>query len=381
MRPPSKCSRNDIVTEAFFPELGFYALPGHVVDPTPFFGELAEADRLGIGSVWISERLNTKDIGVLTGAALARSERIAVASGLINNLPLRNPMIVASYAATATMLSGNRFALGIGRGTDSLVERAGIAHAGDQLVEDYVAILRRLWGGETVTYDGPAGRFDKATLGLTLDAPPPVLMGAVGFRNCEWAGRFCDGVLLNTFWTSEATAEGIRRIRASAEAAGRDPSKVKVWAILAAACEVSEEIELKTIIRRLNTYLLFPRQWKATLKINGWDPAVAERLTASLAQIDGAKKSGTIGDEHTSRDFDDLRRMRDLWPTEWISSSTATGSAEHCARCVLERFEAGADGVVFHASAPENLAPLLRAWARIRPEARFIGRSATPGVP
>ncbi|MET0984391.1 MAG: TIGR03857 family LLM class F420-dependent oxidoreductase [Steroidobacteraceae bacterium] len=365
----------------FFPELGFYTLPGHVFDPRPALREIDDADRLGLGSVWISERLNTKDIGVLTGAAIVRSERIGVASGLMNNLPLRNAMVVASYAATSMMLSNNRFTLGIGRGTDSLEDRLGIPHASDQLVEDYVDILRRLWRGEVVTYDGPAGRFNGATLGLKLGVPPPVVLGAVGFKNCEWAGRFCDGVLFNTFWTAEATAEGVRRVRASAEAAGRDPAKIKIWAILAAACEVSEEIELTTIVRRLNTYLFFPRQWNATLRVNRWDPAVAERLRAALKEIDrGRSSAGTIGDESTSRDLEDIRRMRELWPREWIDTSTATGSAAHCVKCVRDRFDAGVDGVAFHASTPANLSSLLAAWDKVRPSDAFAGRVANPGL-
>lgn len=364
----------------FFPELGFYTLPGHVFAPNAIFEEMTDADALGLGSAWISERLNTKDIGILTGACIARSNRMAVASGLINNLPLRNPMVIASYAATAMMLSENRFTLGIGRGTDSLEKMVGIPHAGDQLVEDYVDILRRLWRGERVDYEGPAGSFDGATLGFALETPPPVFMGAVGFKNCEWAGRFCDGVLLNTFWSPEATAEGVRRIRASAESVGRDPSKIKVWAILATACDVSEEVELLTIVRRLNTYLFFPRQWKATMRINNWNPATAERLQAALAEIDGGQKGGTIGDENTSRDLDQIRRMRDLWPREWIDEATATGSAVHCAQAVQDRFDAGVDGVVFHASAPSNLASLLDQWAVKRDALCFDARSPNPGL-
>jgi probable F420-dependent oxidoreductase len=368
------------MTERFFPELGFYTLPGHVFAPTPMFDEVADAERLGLGSVWISERLNTKDIGVLTGACIARTERMGVASGLINNLPLRHPMVVASYAATAMMLSNNRFALGIGRGTDSLEVPLGIPHASDQMVEDYVDILRRLWRGERVSYKGPVGELNGATIGMPLETPPPVIMGAVGFKNCEWGARFCDGVLFNTFWTAEATAEGVRRIRASAEAAGRDPSKIKIWSILAAACEVPEEVELMTIIRRLNTYLFFPRQWNATMRVNGWDEATTNKLKEALAKIDGERKGGTIGDESTSRDLDHLRRMRDAWPREWIETSTATGSAEHCARCVQDRFDAGVDGVVFHASTPANLAPLLDAWSRRRNASQFAGRVGNPGL-
>jgi hypothetical protein len=33
-----------------YPELGFYTLPGHVFAPNPIFQEMADADRIGLGS-------------------------------------------------------------------------------------------------------------------------------------------------------------------------------------------------------------------------------------------------------------------------------------------------------------------------------------------
>ncbi len=317
---------------------------------------------------------------VLTGAAIARTDKMAVASGLISNVNLRNPLVVASYAATAVMLSNNRYALGVGRGADAIAQISGSPPITKQLLEDYVDILRRLWRGEVVNYNGPAGKLQNATLGMKLDVPPPIFMGAVGFKNCEWAGKFADAVLLNTFWTKEATEEGVRIVRRSAEQAGRDPARIKVWAILAAACEVPEELELNYIIRRLNTYLFFPRQWDATCKINNWDPKVADRLREELARIDGKPRAGTMGDENTSRNLDDIRRMRELWPQEWVNGSSAVGSAAHCAQCVQDRFDAGADGVVFHASAPAYLESLLKEWAKRRQVGKFDGMSPTPGL-
>lgn len=148
------------------------------------------------------------------------------------------------------------------------------------------------------------------------------------------------------------------------EQAGRDPQSIKIWSILATACEVSEEVELRYIIRRLNTYLFFPRQWNATCKVNNWDREIADDLVRALKEIDGAARAGTIGDEHTSRELADIRKMRDLWPSEWVAESPATGSAKHCAQCVLDRFYAGVDGVTFHATSPANLASLLEAWPK-----------------
>ena len=71
-----------------------------------------------------------------------------------------------------------------------------------------------------------------------------------------------------------------------------------------------------------------------------------------------------------------LRAIRELIPAEWLPA--ASGSPEQCARRIADQFAAGADGVILHASLPHEVAPVLEAWARIRPSARFEGRSARP---
>src|SRR5271168_4066012 len=45
-----------------FPEFGFYALPGNALDPTEAIEEITTGEELGLGSVWLSERFNTKNV-------------------------------------------------------------------------------------------------------------------------------------------------------------------------------------------------------------------------------------------------------------------------------------------------------------------------------
>ncbi|MDB5699497.1 MAG: luciferase-like monooxygenase, partial [Alphaproteobacteria bacterium] len=182
---------------AAFPELGYYSLPGHVSDPTALVDEVRLGEELGLGSVWISERLNTKNVEVLSGLAAAHTTRMGIAAGLIANLPLRNPLVVAAYGSTMALLTKNRFALGIGRGQDPLSDAAGVARLNFKLLEDWIAILRALWRGEAVTYSGPAGTLNGLSLGLKLDVPPPILMAVMGDKTSYWAGRHCDGVIYN----------------------------------------------------------------------------------------------------------------------------------------------------------------------------------------
>ena len=46
------------------PELGFYALGGHVESPREMYGELALAERLGLGTAFFSERFNVKELEI-----------------------------------------------------------------------------------------------------------------------------------------------------------------------------------------------------------------------------------------------------------------------------------------------------------------------------
>jgi hypothetical protein len=74
---------------------------------------------------------------------------------------------------------------------------------------------------------------------------------------------------------------------------------------------------------------------------------------------------------------EDLQQLADrLLPAEWLAAS-ATGSAARCAARVQDQLDAGADSVVLHGATPTELAPVLDAWAQVRPD----GLDALPANP
>ena len=62
---------------------------------------------------------------------------------------------------------------------------------------------------------------------------------------------------------------------------------------------------------------------------------------------------------------DQLARIGELLPAEWLAAA-ATGSPEQCAAAVQAQLDLGVDGVILHGSPPEDLAPVLPAYRRIR---------------
>ncbi|MGH9808740.1 MAG: TIGR03857 family LLM class F420-dependent oxidoreductase [Terriglobia bacterium] len=365
----TESGRRSGAARELFGELGFYTLPGNALDSRPILDDPIVAEELGLGSIWIGERFGRKDAGVIAGAAAALSQRLGIATAVLGQLGLRHPLAIAGFASTMMEVSQGRFALGLGRGVDRVADATGTPRITFAYLEHLIDVLRRLWRGERVDHQSAIGTMHGATLGMTLEPPPPVIMGAMGDKTCRWAGRHCDGVVLNSLWSTEAVAHSTRLIREGAEEAGRDPKSVRVWTILITACEVPETTMLETIVRRMNTYMYLPFFTKELCRVNGWDPAKVAQITAELQAVDASNSAavGTLGDEHTSRDLDVLRRMREIYPDDWIHQANAVGDRHHCAKAVRDRLEAGADGILFHGSTPQDLAPLLKCWPEYRP--------------
>ena len=215
------------------PELGCYGLAGHTADPADLLDEVRTAEELGLGAVFLSERFNVKDAGVLAGAAAAVSSRIGIGTAATNH-NTRHPLVTATMATTLHRLSGGRYAFGLGRGFDLLFDVMGLPRVTGAQLEDAIAIYRTLWsGGSVVGHEGPAGSFPYLSQDSSFDERIPVLMTAIGDRTLELAGRVADGVVLHTFLTDEALARSVATVRRAADEAGRDPGSVRVWAVLA----------------------------------------------------------------------------------------------------------------------------------------------------
>ncbi len=357
-----------MATQERMVELGCYGLAGHVDDPRVLLDEVRDAERIGLGSVFLSERFNVKEAATLCGAAAAVSEEVGIATG-VTNTPTRHPLVTAAWANTMHELTRGRFALGIGRGIAPLLDIMGIPRITMAQMEDAVGIYRRLWKGEPVVgHDGPAGRYPFLSLG-SFDNDIPVLAACLGFKTMRWAGRVLDGVILHTFVTDDALARCVAEVRAGADEAGRDPASVRVWSVLATLHQPDHERMLRGITGRMATYL--QAYGDALVAMNGWDPAPLERFRADpvVQSVPGAIDAVATVEQ--------LEHIQTLIPEVWLPA--AVGAADHCARRVLDQLDAGADGVILHGSAPAELERVVEAYAKVRPEDAFEGRASNPG--
>ena len=259
-------------SEELMTELGFYTLAGHSDSPRDLVDEVRLADELGLGAAFISERFNLKDAPTLCGAAAAASERIGIATAATNH-NTRHPLITATFATTMHRLTGGRFTLGLGRGFDGLFRAMGLPPIRSDQILDAITIFRKLWSGGTIAgHDGPAGRYPYLHQDDTFHEEIPVMLVAIGEKTLEFAGGCMDAVVLHTFLSDEALERSVAAVRRGAERAGRDPSKVRVWSVLATVGDhIDEGLRLKKTVGRLASYL---RGYGDVLvRANQWDPS------------------------------------------------------------------------------------------------------------
>ncbi len=156
---------------------------------------------------------------------LAALTSLELVTGIII-LPQRQTALTAKQAAEVDLLTSGHFRLGVGLGWNAVEYEAlgkDFSNRGRR-IEEQVALMRRLWTEQSVTFDGDYERVTAAGLApLPVQRPIPVWFGAMSRRAYERAGRLADG------WFPQVPPgpqldEARAIVAGTAREAGRDPS-------------------------------------------------------------------------------------------------------------------------------------------------------------
>jgi alkanesulfonate monooxygenase SsuD/methylene tetrahydromethanopterin reductase-like flavin-dependent oxidoreductase (luciferase family) len=151
------------------------------------------AEECGFDSVWAGDHMLYRgdgrpergpwDVWAVLGAIAASTDRVALGP-LVASTAFHPPGLLARMAAAVDEISGGRFVLGLGAGWNEVEFRA-FGLPSDRLVarfEEAFEIIRRLVGGERVTF---AGRYHRVDDALLLPPPArriPIMVGSHGPR-------------------------------------------------------------------------------------------------------------------------------------------------------------------------------------------------------
>ncbi|PWU25047.1 MAG: LLM class F420-dependent oxidoreductase, partial [Candidatus Rokuibacteriota bacterium] len=189
-----------------------------------------EAERLGYTDAWSFEVDGVDCFAPLTVVGLATGMRVGTA---IANVYTRGPATLALCAAGLAEIAPGRFCLGIGSGSQPIVEtwNGGKFDRPASRVKETAEFLRRALSGERVVFRGRTFSVD----GFRLTRPPahpiPIYVAALRPGMLRVAGEVADGAILN--WLSpDDVAKSVSVVRQAATKAGRDPDAIEITARL-----------------------------------------------------------------------------------------------------------------------------------------------------
>lgn len=341
-------------------DLSVYVLPGRVTDTAAGIAEAAAAEAAGFGTVYVSERLDLKDAAVTCGALAATTRSINVGTAIIHQ-STRHPLAIASMAATLQTMSHGRFVLGVGRGLGALAPSLGTPPPTLASLEHLVSVVRRLWAGERITEQGAAGSFRGLRFSdLPTGEPPPIMLGTIGPKGLDLAGRAFDGAILHPFLTTDAVQRSADRMRSAAERADRDPAKLRIVSTVVAAPDLSPEREDIAVRARAVSYFQVRGLGELLVAANSWDPDVLQRLR------DHPTLAGK-GIADTSLGRHRLVDSAEVFPEEWLSTGAAIGTTAWCVERAKDYLRHGADEILIHGALSSEAAPIADGWATRTP--------------
>jgi G6PDH family F420-dependent oxidoreductase len=133
-----------------------------------------------------------------------------------------HPAIIAQAAATSAAMLPGRFFLGLGTGENLnehiLGDKWPASHTRRAMLEEAVDIIRELWTGEEISYEGAYYTVENARLYTLPETLPPLMIAAGGPKSAEVAAKLGDGLI--------GTSPDAKMLAKFDEAGGRDKPKI-----------------------------------------------------------------------------------------------------------------------------------------------------------
>ncbi|MEX2148113.1 MAG: LLM class flavin-dependent oxidoreductase [Candidatus Rokuibacteriota bacterium] len=201
----------------------------------------SRADELGYARITYGDGLWpwTHDGWTMLGALAAgtRAARIGPAVTYAFDPAAHHPSWLAKRAVTVDHLCGGRLDVRLAVGAEDATTAAWWASHGIEypragariaVLEETVALLRRLWTGEAVDHDGPRYRLAGARLApAPVQRPgPPLWIAAMGERATDMVARCADGWEAS-FLSPPAFAAAWQRVRGQLARHGRGADSLR----------------------------------------------------------------------------------------------------------------------------------------------------------
>jgi 5,10-methylenetetrahydromethanopterin reductase len=160
----------------------------------------------------------------------------------------RHPAITTMAMATMDEYAAGRGVLGIGAGFSGLeamgIERTRVVTK----LRESIELIRRLWAGESLTYDGETTTFRNGELNFKTRSDIPIAIASAGRQILRLAGEVADEVMLGDLASPEVINKAIKEVEIGAGKAQRSLSDI--YLITRVNLIISDDVKAASDIMR-----------------------------------------------------------------------------------------------------------------------------------
>jgi 5,10-methylenetetrahydromethanopterin reductase len=286
--------------------------------------EAAGFDGVGL----LDSQLLCRDTFVTLGLAAVRTSRMTLYPAVTNPFT-RHVSVLAGAARSVEELAPGRTKIVIGTGYTS-AHTIGRRPATLAEMRRCITDLRALLAGQAVDFGTTSGR-----LAFASGGPIAVLMAASGPKAIELAGEIADGVMLSVGFHRGIVDAVLGHLAAGARRGGRTLADLEiVWTVRVGIAATTAEARRQARPNVVHQAILSPR--------SHWLDSAG--LTLPRFEIPDAVRN-IYPDLSHARDWEQAIEATAFVPDEVIAELCDTfglvGTAEHCARRIVDMTEAG----------------------------------------
>jgi len=185
------------------------------------------------------------------GAALARTEKIVMGTGVTAPILRYHPAIVAQVFATLGYMFPNRVFLGVGKG-EALNEVTSGNHWPSsrerlQRLKEAIHLIKKLWTEKWVTFKGQYYSVRDSNLYTKPEKPIPLYVAALGEQSAMLAGEGANGFVTNELDVEKIKNRLIPAIKEGAKRSSKDYQSLERILFIPASYDEDRDKALRSI--------------------------------------------------------------------------------------------------------------------------------------
>ena len=288
-----------------------------------------DVEAKGFDSVWTIDGAYGWDAFQTASFVAHATSKIAVRMALVNPYD-RHPVKTGLSAATTQSIANGRFAFGVGGGSLETLRSMGHdwVHP-TRYVREMIAIMRELWTGNTVNFEGETAVAKRCKLWNNPPSNIPVFIGCQRPWMLRLAGEVANGVLIN-HGTAKHLPWSIARLQEGASRVGRDLKADGFLTLNLSIGALAEDRETSYEWAKSSVPYVFMNLDKWHMKDLGITPRDFEAVKAPLV----------VQTQET------LRQAAEAVEDWMVKEFSIAGTPEEAVRHLKGYFDAGVDGVV-----------------------------------